>query len=267
LSEFDFDKATLTYRIKKDINKTLGSYIPMQEKIKIYLVSYFKRVRKATFDEIVSALLPNLTNGKTPSDQEIIQELKSIANFQGEYWVYREGAIPETTAHNQMIYRLALLGKKYRLLVKIGNQEQKDNFLKNLNQIGNLKYDVLKSKQNSYVNQIDCLWFANKGDYPLFAFEVEHSTTIDSAFERFISLLKADSSIGNSRRLVLVISQKKKNDFNKKIKQSSYIGSPHYLNNKIRYIFEEFLAEKFEELMDENDFMKFEGLLVSPELE
>lgn len=286
LNEFDFDKATLTYRIKKENNKTLGSYIPMQEKIKIYLASYFKRVGKATFDEIVSALLPNLTNGRTPSDQEILDELKSTANFQGEYWVYRPGAIqkslhfdfdnadnskskriiPNTTEHNQMIYRLALLGKKYRLLIKIGNQEQNDNVLKPLSEIGNLKYDVLKSKQISYVNQIDCLWFAKAGDYPLFAFEVEHSTTIDTAFERFISLIKANSDIGDSRRLILVISQKKKSDFNIKIKQSSYIGSPHYLNNKIRYIFEENLVEKYEELMIENDFTKFEGLLVSPEL-
>ena len=117
------------------------------------------------------------------------------------------------------------------------------------------------------INQIDCLWFAKRGDYPLFAFEVEHSTTINSAFERFISLLKANSDIGSERRFVLVISRKKRKDFDRKIKQSSYIGSPHFLNNKIRYIFEESLAEKYEELLKEKDFTKFEGLLSSPELE
>ena len=72
--------------------------------------------------------------------------------------------IPKTTEHNQMIYRLAVLGKKYNLLIKIGNQETKDKILKPLNKVENLKYAVLKSKQLSYVNQIDCLWFAKKGD-------------------------------------------------------------------------------------------------------
>jgi DNA modification methylase len=288
MDNFDFDKPTLTYRIKKENNKNLGSYIPMQEKIKIYLVSYLKRVKKATFDEIISAILPNLINGRTPSNQEILNELHSTANYKNNYWVYTEGSIqkslhfafeeeekyetkntdiPATTEHNQIIFRLVVLGKKYELLTKIGNQEQKDNTLKPLNNVENLKYNMLKSKQLSYVDQIDCLWFAKKGSYPLFAFEVEHSTTIDTAFERFISLLKANSDIGNSRRLILVISKKKKNDFNKKIKQSSYIGSPHYLNNKIRYIYEENLIESYNELLKETDFTKFEGLLVYPEIE
>lgn len=289
ISEFDFDKPSLTYRIKKESNKNLGSFIPMQEKIKMYLVSYLKRVKKATFDEILSAVLPNLINGRTPSDQEILNELQSTANYKDGFWVYREGGmqkslhfefeqeesivnksiqIPPTTEHNQMIYRLAVLANKYKLIPKIGNTEiKKDKTLKELSKIPTIKYSTLKPKQLSQVNEIDCLWFAKKGDYPIFAFEVEHSTTIDSAFERFISLLKASSDMGNSRRLILVISQKKTKDFNKKIKQSSYIGAPHYLNNKIRYIFEENLSEKFEELMKEKDYTKFEGLLISPEID
>ena len=132
--------------------------------------------------------------------------------------------------------------------------------------VSNLEYPHLGKKQISYINNIDCLWVHGKSNTPLFAFEVEHSTEIDSAFERFISLLKADSDIGQQRRLILVISKKNRRKFDTKIKQSSYIGSPHYLNNKIRYIFEETLRTNWFQLHREKDFTKFEGLLSNPEL-
>ena len=259
----------------------------MQDKIKMYLISYMKNKGKSNFDDIISAVLPQLINGRTPSKQEILQELEKIAVFDGKYWVFKQGAvsfqksmllethsnepvvnyrnIPKTTAHNQIIYLLTMLGNKYGFMSKIGGQEQADPVLKEVNKIKALSYD-LPRKILSYINQIDCIWVEPKTKSPIFAFEVEHTTNIDTAFERYIALLRADSDIGQQRRLVLVISQKNKRLFDTKIKHSSYIGSPYYLNNKLRYIYEEKLSEFFDELLEQTDFTKFEGLLSNPDL-
>ncbi len=146
-----------------------------------------------------------------------------------------------------------------------GQEQKSDDVLKQVNNVSKLIYELPK-KLLSYINQIDCLWIEPKTNSPLFAFEVEHSTSIDTAFERFIALLKADSDIGQQRRLVLVISQKNKRQFDTKIKHSSYIGNPYFLNNKIRYIYEEKLVQSFKHLLEEKDFTKFEGLLSNPDL-
>ncbi len=283
-NEFDYNSSNYIYQIDHEKNKTIGSYIPMQDKIKMYLSSYMKNNKQAKLDDIISDILPKLINGRTPDKQEILEELEKIATYNGAFWVFKDGTfqtslrfdvdivnpaiqkeIPETSVHNQMIYRLVQLANRYDLLPKIGGQEQKDEILRPFNRSKNLSY-ALGTKQVSQINQIDCIWVEEKTNSPIFAFEVEHSTDIDTAFERFISLLKADSDIGQQRRLVLVISKKNRRKFNIRIKQSSYIGSPHFLNNKIRYIFEETLSESFNELMKENSFAKFEGLLSTPEL-
>ena len=119
---------------------------------------------------------------------------------------------------------------------------------------------------NSYVNNIDCLWFTENSRKPIFAFEVEHSTIIDTAFERFLSLLKVAPDVGHKQRLIIVISRKNKKQFETKIRESSYIGAPHYINNKVRFIFEEALKKNFRELLKEKHFTKFEGLLSTPVL-
>lgn len=285
VSEFEYSSESLLYHIKHDKIRTIGSYIPMEEKIKMYLVSFLKRKGKAEIDDIISHVFPYLVNGRSPSNQEILNELEKIANLEGKYWVFKNSTfqksinfeertsevhedpeIPIISEHNQMIYMLAVLGRTYKMGIKIGNQEQRVSSLKQENTVSNFNYPGLGTKQMSYINNIDCLWVHKKTNTPLFAFEVEHSTEIDSAFERFIAILKAESDIGQQRRLILVISQKNRRKFEKKMKESSYIGSPHFLNNKIRYMFEETLSKEFNKLLKEKDFTMFMGLLSEPQL-
>ena len=283
--EFDYNKETLSFNIRDTKSKTLGSYIPVKEKVRFYLISYLRANKKATLEEIIPYILPRVINGETPSGQEILEELKAIARFDGKYWVFQQAIlqtsfdfqtveeakpayieIPSISEHNKMIYCLALLANKYGLVPKIGNQEQKEPFLKAMNYCPDLHFNGITDKDNSLINNIDCLWMSPKNQKPIFAFEVEHSTNIRDAFERYISLLKIADDIGHQRNLILVISKKNRSKFNTAITQSSYIGAPHYINNKIRYIFEETLLYNFHELLNEKDSIKFEGLLSSPEL-
>jgi DNA modification methylase len=282
--EFRYDNETQTFQIDRERGKKLGSYIPLKDRVNYYLISYLRRKQKATLEEIIPYILPRVINGETPSGQEILEELKKIAHFDGYYWVFREEAgfqssfdlssekltteaqIPQISEHNQMIYRLALLASKYGFIPKIGNQEQKEPFLKAINLCADLHFDSVSDKDNSYINNIDCLWMTKAHDKPLYAFEVEHSTNIRDAFERFLSLLKVVADVGYNRNLMLVISKANRQRFDVAIRQSSYIGAPHYINNKIRYIFEETLTSRFNELLQEKDHTKFTGILSSPEL-
>jgi len=287
--EFGYNEDTKSFSIKLDKHKKLGNYIPLQDRVKYYIISFMKLKEKATLEEIIPAILPKLINGETPSGEQILEELKKIAQFDGRNWVfvsgtfqtsldfdsakapviqYRKGEIqlPEISPHDKIIYMLSLLAHKYNLVAKVGQKEQSEPFLKAISQVENLDIKNLTKKHVTNINNIDCMWFTQNSKKPIFAFEVEHSTQITSAFERFLSLLKFNDDVGNQKRLVLVISQKNKNKFNTIIKESSYIGAPHYLNNMIRFIYEEKLTDYFEELMNEGNFIKFEGLLSTPEL-
>ncbi len=281
--EFHYNNETKLFQIDKVNGKKIGSYIPLKDKVNYYLISYLRKKLKATLEEIIPYILPRVINGETPSGQEILEELKKVAHFDGHYWVFQqdvglqasfeftekttiEAEIPQISEHNQIIYRLAILANKYGFIPKIGNQEQKEPFLKAVNQCTDLQFKNISDKDNSYINNIDCLWMTPNNNKPLYAFEVEHSTNIRDAFERFLSLLKVADDVGYHRNLVLVISKANRQKFDTMIKHSSYIGAPNYINNKIRYVFEETLIDKYNELLQEKDNTKFEGILSSPEL-
>lgn len=282
--EFDYDENDKTFKIREDRQKKLGNYLPLEDKIKMYLASYMRINKKTTLEQLIPDILPKLINGETPTGEEILDELKKIAVYDGQHWVLKSGSyqhsldlvgdnktfsdtkIPEIDEHDQIIYRLSLLGSKYGYRSKIGHQELKEPFLKAVSTTNKLYYYNVSDKDNVNIDNIDCMWLAPNQDYPLYVFEVEHTTTITSAFERFVSLLKAVPDIGDKRRLILVISKKNEGRFNTVIKESSYVGTPHFINNKVRYIYEEIFLDKFNELLREKDPTKFEGILSTPEL-
>ena len=86
LSSFDYDAATELFTIRK--NTKFTTQIPLELRIKYYLISYLTRMkmenRIATFDEIVLHNLPLLRNGLTPEDQTILTILESIGERVGE---------------------------------------------------------------------------------------------------------------------------------------------------------------------------------------
>ena len=61
----------------------LGCHIPLKNRIKFYLMSCLNKAKsenkKLTIDEIIMGVIPHLRNGITPSNQQIITELKKVA--------------------------------------------------------------------------------------------------------------------------------------------------------------------------------------------
>ena len=251
------------WQIKK--GTTIGSYIDKKLKIEYYLRSVFKRREKVKLDDLIGAVFPNLTNGVTPTKEEFMEVLKRIAGSKdGIYWQLKdkemkvqldldfkmEYTIPNTTEHNQVIFRLAMLGGKLGLKPFIGKQEQRDKAFDRIDFIKDVPtINVTAKKEDiSRIEQVDCIWFYKDGT-PAFAFEVEEHTGILSALERFYSLLKIAPEIGHNKRLVIIAPQSRKRKLEKELKTSSFIGAPMYIEQKLKYMYKEDFIKAYKELV------------------
>ncbi len=95
-ASFDYDTAG-KWTLKKKTR--LGCHIPLENRMKFYLMSCLNKAKsenkKLTIDEIIMGVIPYLRNGITPSNQQIITELKKIAKS-------RDDQIWELNISNQL---------------------------------------------------------------------------------------------------------------------------------------------------------------------
>ena len=249
------------WQIKK--GTTIGSYIDKKVKIEYYLRSVFKRQDKVKLDDLIGAVFPNLTNGTTPTNEEFMEILKRIAEADSnQYWHLKdrrqkiqldldfvvECEIPNTTEHNQIIFRLAILGNKLGLKTYIGKREQGDKAFEKTNFLKDIPIVNIKKEDLVRIEQIDCIWFYKDGT-PSFAFEIEESTSILSALERFYSLLKVAPEIGHQKRLAIIAPESRKRKLAKELQTSSFIGAPMYLERKLKYLYKEEFLKIYEEFV------------------
>ncbi|GHS92709.1 hypothetical protein FACS1894139_04500 [Planctomycetales bacterium] len=85
---FDYDEETDAFTIRK--NRKFKTSVPLELRIKFYLVSYLRRMareqKNASFDEIVLHIMPLLKNGVTPETQTILTVLTEIGIRVGDGW-------------------------------------------------------------------------------------------------------------------------------------------------------------------------------------
>jgi len=260
-SDFDLDETNL-WQIKAE--RQVGNFIPPRERIRYYVIGYLRRVGKANFDSIVTTILPLLINGHRPTRADIADVLNEVAiSYDGVNWEIKDPSvlvkqgilplfitekreeyeIPASTAHNQNIYRLAILCQKAGFVPYIGKQERNDPMLAALKP---LTYLSIKAEpvQQKRIEQIDIIWAQADGT-PIWAFEVEEHTSILSALERFAALLSAVPELGKSRQLTIVAPKARRKKLQQELTSSSYIGHPQYLENKITYMFYDDLEAGF----------------------
>jgi hypothetical protein len=83
---FDFNEKKQLYQIRKNVK--FKTKIPLDVRIKYYLVSYMRQVQHKNifprFDEIVLNVMPLLKNGITPEHQTILGVLKKVAVHIGD---------------------------------------------------------------------------------------------------------------------------------------------------------------------------------------
>ena len=260
-SDFDLDENDL-WQVKAE--RQVGNFIPHRDRIRYYVIGYLKKVGKANFDSIVTTILPLLINGHRPTRADIADVLNEVAiSYDGVKWEIKDPSvlvkqgilplfvtekreeyeIPASTAHNQHIYRLAILCQKAGFVPYIGKQERNDPMLAGLKPLTylNMKTEPVKQKR---IEQIDIVWAQSDGT-PVWAFEVEEHTSILSALERFAALLSAVPELGKSRQLTIVAPKARRRKLQQELTSSSYIGHPQYLENKITYMFYDDLEAAF----------------------
>lgn len=260
-SDFDIDENNL-WQIKPQ--RQVGNFIPSRERIRYYVISYLRKVSKASLDSIVTTILPLLINGHQPTRADIADVLNEVAiSYDGVNWEIKDPSvlakqhalplfvtermeeyrIPASTTHNQHIYRLAILCQKAGFVPYIGKQERNDPMLAALKPLTYLNVKAEPVKQRRF-EQIDIIWAQADGS-PIWAFEVEEHTSILSALERFVALLSVAPELGKSRRLTIVAPKARRRKLQRELTSSSYIGHPQYLENKITYMFYDDLEAGF----------------------
>ncbi|ERT09023.1 D12 class N6 adenine-specific DNA methyltransferase family protein [Lyngbya aestuarii BL J] len=275
--EFIFSDLDNLWRIKP--NTKIGCFIPLEDRIRFYLMDYLNRMerewKKATFDDIILNVMPNLINGQTPPNQTILNVLEKIAfSSDGKHWqLSQEEGIqieldlgtfevnkllpsltfpqdPNKIEHDAIIYALAKIGLAAGLRVHIGKKEQGTSSW-NGEAFSNLslsKLPIQTHLQNwsrGKIQQIDLIWFDSLHD-PVFAFEVETSTSITTGIDRFMELLKIFPDV--AKKIVLIIPPKRLRKMNQLLQESHYIGHPLYMENKLVYSFSDSITKIYKTL-------------------
>lgn len=97
---FAFNEKKQTWQIRK--NTKFKTQIPLELRIKYYLLSYLRRMSRqgvdSRFDDIVLSIMPLLKNGVTPKHQTILGVLERVAEPVGDgRWRLVEGKQLELT--------------------------------------------------------------------------------------------------------------------------------------------------------------------------
>lgn len=280
LTVFEFDGVQGLWRIRP--NTKLGSFIPLDKRIRFYLIDYLRRTQRegidVTFDDVIFNVMPNLINGTTPTQQTILNVLEEIGtSSDGNHWTLKLGtpeqsktrwsstsgqgawvldrpelvphlARPAHPTHDQMIYRLVKLALAAGVRPVAGKKEQPSRVYKE--RLGDIAGGVipavakLKPWQRSKIQQIDCVFFDAAGK-PLYAFEIEASTPITTGIDRFLELLKLNADLAG--HLVLVIPKARMRKLTEILRESHYIGYPLFMENKLRFLVYEDLLKLYDE--------------------
>jgi hypothetical protein len=261
--------------------RRLSSFIPIEDRVLFYvrdfLISKKNAGQVASFDEIISGVLPNLVNGNIPSRDSVLDVLAKIAvrDTHGNWMLSQDdqgGQIelaipvssslprlpPRTSQHNVLLWKLLFMGNKASMVPYLGRKEQQDQALK---KSGMPYLSLLRTKmtapQQRKIEQIDVIW-TREGKYPEYAFEVEESTAITSAFERFLKLMEVAPDTATNRNLIIVAPKRRRKKLKDVLENSAYIGHPLYFENKIRILMAEDVDGLYESCKDH--FLKISDL-------
>lgn len=161
--------------------------IPLSERVDRLVLYILKRDSIVTLDDMLGVIYRAFPNGLTPDESSIINSLKKYGIKSSGSWSYNPNSTAslEATLHTEYIYKLSRIGKKLGYKIYIGKREQHENIeskqLKDFADVLDINFST-----DDFINErmsfIDILFIKN-GDIK-YAFEIENSTNIISAFHR-----------------------------------------------------------------------------------
>jgi len=258
--EFDYDEAAKIWTARA--GRKLGCHIPLESRIRFYVKDFLNQMdrlgKQTTIDDLTFNVLPKLKNGTQPTEQTLLNEIRKIATpVDGKYWALwdnpqqlfefasdislgsilpQQKRLEEDYAHDELLYLLAKLGRAAGFTCHIGKKEQGSSF--NGEALADLSVKQLPFTRSASeysrqrIRQIDLMWLDS--GRAVVAFEIEHSTPITTALDRFIELLRVDQRI--AERLIIVAPTARKRKLDEVLSQSHYIGAPMYMEAKVRYL-------------------------------
>ncbi len=271
---------------------TVWERIGRKNQLRLLIKSFLKDKKEASTDEIYNMLLPQINGGggtKYSKNAEIIPILRELAHISDKKWrlkkrktVVKQAALTTDerglpyisfkemdtkTAHNEMIVALANLARILKYNIWIGKREQSQKFknvkLSDICDFEELPIADLTKESERVIKQIDIIWFdENKG--PIAAFEIENTTDVQRGVNRFQNLIKIEPE--TSSNLFIVAPNQRKTKVINELTNPVFIGSPLFIEKKVRYILYEELIRLYKDLqsnsskLNEFNFKKIELL-------
>ena len=217
-----FSEPTLSDRVEKSVVRVLESNI------------------KVSFDGILQAIFKEYPNALTPETEKIKDVLEEYAIMSEGKWQLKPDLRLNLTesAHNKIIYLLALLGKKAGFDIWIGRNEQSETYnkikLDSLISVKRPTWRFVNTMNWNRVDQIDVIW--HEQGRIAFAFEVENTTAITDAIARGSNIPH------NHLKRVIVIPKEREKLLYRKIKDPMI--NENIIKNEWKFIFYQDL-EKF----------------------
>jgi hypothetical protein len=279
---FLFEPETQLYYVKNKTEKHKElekAYLSHLDEIRIYLKELFSKHKTLTIDKIHRELFEIFSEDKKfPIEKDLPSLLEEIAykNPKSGKWSIKSGELKtidfntpianklvkiqsDGHSHSEVIFRLVKIGDYLGFKSWIGKREQSTDSFQEVKfsslSISTFPLTSANESQKTKIEQIDVIWIDKLG-FPRYAFEVEESTSIVSGFERFMNVLEIQPDI--AQKLCIVCPKSREKKLNDVFKNSSYIGHPIYLENKVNFIFKENLVVFYDQHLDksftENDF-------------
>jgi hypothetical protein len=164
----------------------------LSERVEGTIIDVLHRRVVVSFDEILEEIFTKFQNALTPDAQSIKTLLEEYAEKTDGKWQLKKEMRMRQSQHNQIIERLANIGKK------IGFDVYAD-----LPDYRGKKFDMPLSKDKiDRIREIDALWLKNKE--VVYEFEVENSTGISDAIIRGSNI-----SSTNVKRYIVIPEERK----------------------------------------------------------
>ncbi len=220
-----FSEPTLSDRVEKSVVRVLESNI------------------KVSFDDILRTIFKEYPNALTPETEKIKDVLKEYAIMTDGKWQLKPTLRLNLTesAHNKIIYLLALLGEKAGFDVWIGKNEQSKAYnqikLDSLISVKRPTWRFVNTMNWGRVDQIDVIW--HEQGRIAFAFEVENTTAITDAIARGSNIPQ------NHLKRVILIPKEREKLLYRKIKDP--MVNENIIKNEWKFIFYQDLEKLFNE--------------------
>lgn len=90
-SDFELDENNL-WQIRAE--RQVGNFIPARDRIRYYVIGYLRKADKASFNSIVTTILPLLINGHRPTRADIADVLNEVAiSYDGVNWEIKDPSV------------------------------------------------------------------------------------------------------------------------------------------------------------------------------